>query len=167
MQIAWLWNCCNTVRWTGWPRGPITRLRRFRSFMQVSFVISIIQLANSTLNKDCNSTFPVYSLILACLVSFLLRIPPYRFHSWLPWGRNPPKSLWGFLPQWQGWLANGKPGLQVFKNFKAITIWSISNATSTLMNSARTLDTDNNGYLDFTEFLLAMDLVAARWSWPS
>merc|ERR1712013_61012 len=26
----------------------------------------------------------------------------------------------------------------------------------------RTLDTDNNGYLDFTEFLLAMDLVAAR-----
>ena len=27
----------------------------------------------------------------------------------------------------------------------------------------RTLDTDNNGYLDFTEFLLAMDLVAARF----
>ena len=26
----------------------------------------------------------------------------------------------------------------------------------------RTLDSDNNGYLDFTEFLLAMDLVAAR-----
>ena len=30
------------------------------------------------------------------------------------------------------------------------------------MNAFRTLDTDNNGYLDFTEFLLAMDLVAAR-----
>ena len=33
---------------------------------------------------------------------------------------------------------------------------------STLMSPFRTLDTDNNGYLDFTEFLLAMDLVAAR-----
>lgn len=29
-------------------------------------------------------------------------------------------------------------------------------------NFRRTLDADNNGYLDFTEFLLAMDLVAAR-----
>ena len=26
----------------------------------------------------------------------------------------------------------------------------------------RTLDADNNGFLDFTEFLLSMDLVAAR-----
>ena len=31
------------------------------------------------------------------------------------------------------------------------------------MTYLRTLDTDNNGYLDFTEFLLAMDLVAARF----
>merc|ERR1712013_469369 len=31
-----------------------------------------------------------------------------------------------------------------------------------LMQMVMTLDTDNNGYLDFTEFLLAMDLVAAR-----
>ena len=35
-----------------------------------------------------------------------------------------------------------------------------------LNEPVRTLDTDNNGYLDFTEFLLAMDLVAAR-SLPS
>ena len=27
----------------------------------------------------------------------------------------------------------------------------------------RTLDADNNGFLDFTEFLLSMDLVAARY----
>ena len=33
-----------------------------------------------------------------------------------------------------------------------------------LNEPVRTLDTDNNGYLDFTEFLLAMDLVAARLS---
>ena len=37
------------------------------------------------------------------------------------------------------------------------------NDESTPKNLFRTLDTDNNGYLDFTEFLLAMDLVAARW----